>query len=103
MPDPDGPASSDGARPASIALVVNPAAAKGRAQRLLPEVAGRLRDTGHAVEISLSRTPDEAGELIAQAAGSGADVLAVMGGDGMAHLGVNAVAEHTVTHPDGPP
>ncbi|MGI3781350.1 MAG: diacylglycerol/lipid kinase family protein, partial [Janthinobacterium lividum] len=93
---------SDGGAATSIALVVNPAAAKGRAQTFLPEVAGRLRDAGHAVEIAQSRTPAEAAELVAHAAASGADVLAVMGGDGMAHLGVNAVAEHAAAHPDGP-
>lgn len=103
MPEPAGPTPRERhRRPASIALVVNPAAAKGRAQTLLPQVAGRLRDTGHAVEIALSRNPAEAAELVARAASGGADVLAVMGGDGMAHLGVNAVAEHTAAHPDGP-
>ena len=106
MPDPDGLSSGepgeDGRRPASIALVVNPAAAKGRAQTLVPRVVGRLRDAGHAVDIALSRSPAEAGELVTRAAASGADVLAVMGGDGMAHLGVNAVAEHTAADPAGP-
>ena len=103
MPEADGPAGQRGGAAASIALVVNPSAAKGRAQSLLPQVAGRLRDSGHRVEIALSRSRDEAAELVAQAVGSGVDVLAVMGGDGMAHLGLNAVAEHTAAHPDGPP
>lgn len=104
MPEPSGPTPGEGARrAASIALVVNPAAAKGRAEALLPQVAGRLRDTGHPVEIFLSRSPDEAAELVERAASSGVDVLAVMGGDGMAHLGLNAVAEHAAAHPDGPP
>jgi len=102
MPDPAGPTLGEGRTPASIALVVNPAAAKGRAQTLVPRVVGRLRDAGHAVDIALSRSPAEAGELVTRAAASGADVLAVMGGDGMAHLGVNAVAEHTAADPAGP-
>ena len=103
MPDPAGPTAGESGRgAASIALVVNPAAAKGRSQTLLPQVAGRLRDSGHTVEIALSRTPAEAAELVARAAASGVDVLAVMGGDGMAHLGVNAVADHAGAHPDGP-
>jgi diacylglycerol kinase (ATP) len=88
--------------PASIALVVNPSAAKGRAQTSLPQVVGRLRDAGHAVDIMLSRSPAEAADLVTSAAGSGADVLAVMGGDGMAHLGLNAVAAHATAHPGGP-
>lgn len=103
MSDPTGPTSGGrGHGPASIALVVNPAAAKGRAPTLLPQVVGRLRDTGHPVDITLSRSPAEAVELVDRAAGSGADVLAVMGGDGMAHLGLNAVARHAAAHPDGP-
>jgi len=101
MPDSAGPTLGEGRGPASIALVVNPAAAKGRAPLLLPQVVGRLRDAGHPVDIALSRSPAEARELVTRAAGSGVDVLAVMGGDGMAHLGVNAVAEHAATHPDG--
>ena len=104
MPEPTEPVGPGAApRAASIALVVNPAAAKGRAQARLPQVAGRLRDAGHAVDIALSRTPAEAAELVTSAAASGVDVLAVMGGDGMAHLGLNAVAAHAAAHPDGPP
>ena len=104
MPEEAGPAAGEGGtRAASIALVVNPAAARGRAQSLLPQVAGRLRDSGHEVDIALSRDPSEAAALVARAATSGADVLAVMGGDGMAHLGVNAVADHTAAHADGAP
>jgi diacylglycerol kinase (ATP) len=103
MPDPTGPTAGERAHgAASIALVVNPAAAKGGAQMLLPRVVGRLRDAGHPVDLALSRSPAEAAELVDRAAGSGADVLAVMGGDGMAHLGVNAVARHQADHPDGP-
>jgi diacylglycerol kinase (ATP) len=100
VPDGDGrtAAGRDGSA-ASIALVVNPAAAKGRALEALPRVTGRLRDAGHDVEVSLSRDPAEAAELVTAAAGSGAEVLAVMGGDGMAHLGVNAVATHHARHP----
>ena len=64
-------------RVASIALVVNPAAAKGRAAARLPQVTGRLRDAGHAVDIALSRSPAEAAELVTAAAAGGADVLAV--------------------------
>lgn len=104
MPDPAALTPGEGTRrSSSIALVVNPAAAKGRAQALLPQVAGRLRDSGHPVEILLSRSQDEAAELVERAASSGVDVLAVMGGDGMAHLGLNAVAEHAAAHPDDLP
>lgn len=76
----------------SLALVVNPSAGKGRAGRVLPEVTGRLRDAGFAVDLWLSRDFDEARRLTARAARQQPDVLAVMGGDGMMHLGVNECA-----------
>lgn len=75
-----------------IRLVVNPAAGKGRALELLPLVAGKLRDGGGNVEILLSRDFAEAQSMTRQAIQDDADVLAVMGGDGMMHLGVNTVA-----------
>jgi diacylglycerol kinase (ATP) len=76
----------------SIALVVNPTAGKGRAQRLLPEVAGLFRDAGRPLEVLLSRTVEEAREMAEQAVDRGVGTLVVMGGDGMMHLGINVVA-----------
>ena len=76
----------------SIALVVNPAAGKGRAQRLLPQVAGLFRDTGHPLDILLSRDVDEARVMATEAVAAGVGTLVVMGGDGMMHLGINVVA-----------
>lgn len=75
-----------------VILVVNPASGKGRAQEQLPQVAGGLRDAGVQLEILLSRDFTEARAMTRQAVRSRADVLAVMGGDGMMHLGVNACA-----------
>jgi diacylglycerol kinase (ATP) len=75
-----------------IRLVVNPAAGKGRALELLPRVTGTLRDGGADLDVLLSRDFAEAQSMTRRAVQDGADVLAVMGGDGMTHLGVNAVA-----------
>ena len=75
-----------------IRLVVNPSSGKGRALELLPVVAGVMRDGGHELQILLSRDFDEARALAAAAVADGVDVLAVMGGDGMMHLGVNVCA-----------
>jgi diacylglycerol kinase (ATP) len=83
-----GPRSDD-----SIALVVNPSSGKGRAQRLLPEVAGVFRDAGRPLEILLSRDVDEARTMAVQALDAGVGTLVVMGGDGMVHLGINVVAD----------
>jgi diacylglycerol kinase (ATP) len=74
-----------------LTLVVNPSAGKGRAQAHLPAVAGVLRDAGLQVSIELSRDFAEAEQLAVDAVLAGA-ALAVMGGDGMMHLGINAVA-----------
>jgi diacylglycerol kinase (ATP) len=75
-----------------IRLVVNPSAGKGRALEILPHVAGMLRDGGADLEILLSRDFAEAQSMTRDAVDDGVDVLAVMGGDGMAHLGVNTAA-----------
>ena len=75
-----------------IRLVVNPSAGKGRALELLPQVAGTLRDGGANLEILLSRDFAEAQAMTRRAIQDGVDVLAVMGCDGMMHLGVNTSA-----------
>jgi diacylglycerol kinase (ATP) len=75
-----------------IRLVVNPSAGKGRALELLPQVSGTLRDGGANLEILLSRDFAEAQAMTRRAIQDGVDVLAVMGGDGMMHLGVNTSA-----------
>ncbi len=80
-----------------VTLVVNPSSGKGRAQEVLPQVAGRLRDDGLDTDILLSRSFDEAAAMTVGAVAGGTDVLAVMGGDGMMHLGVNACASQEGT------
>jgi diacylglycerol kinase (ATP) len=75
-----------------VTLVVNPSAGKGRAQERLPQVAGQLRDSGLDLQILLSRDFAEAKAMTQQAVADHVDVLAVMGGDGMMHLGVNTCA-----------
>jgi diacylglycerol kinase (ATP) len=75
-----------------LRLVVNPSAGKGRALEMLPQVAGTLRDGGADLEILLSRDFAEAQSMTRRAIADGVDVLAVMGGDGMMHLGVNTSA-----------
>jgi diacylglycerol kinase (ATP) len=77
-----------------IRLVVNPSAGKGRALEVLPRVAGTLRDGGADLRILLSRDFAEARSMTRQAVEDEVDVLAVMGGDGMMHLGVNTCAAH---------
>lgn len=75
-----------------IRLVVNPSSGRGRSLELLPHVAGTLRDTGDELVVLLSRDFNEARAMTEEAVADGVDVLAVMGGDGMMHLGVNTCA-----------
>jgi diacylglycerol kinase (ATP) len=79
-----------------IGLVVNPTSGRNRGMSLGLEVAHRMRAAGHEVldlsDESYAAARDRALGAIAQ----GIDVLAVVGGDGMAHLGVNLAAETKV-------
>lgn len=73
-------------------LVVNPTAGKGRAQTKLAEVTETLSTAGWVLNVRRSHTFAEAESIAAAAVADGVDALVVMGGDGMMHLGVNAVA-----------
>lgn len=74
-----------------VGLVVNPTAGGGRSAALGRAVGARLRDLGHRT-IDLSAPTAVAATARARDALPGLDVLAVVGGDGMAHLGVNVLA-----------
>ncbi|MBN9631908.1 MAG: diacylglycerol kinase, partial [Actinobacteria bacterium] len=79
--------------PRTVVVAVNPMASFGRRREVGPRVVERLRAAGHtAVAV------DEANiELLrretARAVAAGADALVVVGGDGMANLGINIVAQ----------
>ena len=84
------------AKPRLLTLVANPQSGGGRAGRNLPRVASRLREALPTTEISVVRSTswedaDVQLRAAAQAARDGDTVIA-MGGDGMAHLGLNACA-----------
>ena len=75
-----------------LALVVNPAAGHGRARRLAPRVERRLADAGVRVTTTIATSADQAHGACADAVADGVDGVVVLGGDGMAHLGLNACA-----------
>ncbi|MBK8459354.1 MAG: YegS/Rv2252/BmrU family lipid kinase [Micropruina sp.] len=84
-------------RPASVTLVVNPSAGRGRARRLLQRVCRELVASLPGVTLRLHQSRDYAdARLRCEQAVSNArdhrDALVVMGGDGMMHLGLNACA-----------
>jgi diacylglycerol kinase (ATP) len=78
--------------PREIALLTNPTAGKGRGARARSVALPRLRAAGLAVRDLQGRDADEALDLARAAVADGVDALVVVGGDGMAHLGVQAVA-----------
>ncbi len=75
-----------------IALLTNPAAGKGRALRVRDAALPRLRSAGFVVRSLAGRDADEALDLARQCVADGIESLVVCGGDGIAHLGVQAVA-----------
>ncbi|TBT82555.1 YegS/Rv2252/BmrU family lipid kinase [Propioniciclava sinopodophylli] len=79
-----------------VALVVNPAAGHGRGRRLTSPIELRLMDAGVRVTRTLARSQEHAWEACFEAVNSGVDSLAVVGGDGMAHIGLNACANSGV-------
>ena len=81
--------------PQEIALLTNPTSGKGRGGRTVDLVLPRLRDAGFVVRNLVGRDADEALDLARGCVADGVETLVVVGGDGMVHLAVQAVAEST--------
>lgn len=83
------------AQPRRVSLVVNPASGRGRAGRLLPRVRDELCAgiPGVVLDVHESTSYFDARDYMESVVAEGRDQLLVMGGDGMAHLGLNACAE----------
>ncbi len=75
-----------------IALLTNPTSGKGKGARIRAEVLPRLRDAGYQVRDLAGRDADEALDLAHQCVTDGVETLVVVGGDGMMHLAVQALA-----------
>lgn len=73
-----------------VLVVVNPAAGRGRAARLWPQVANALRAAGVDFEAATTRAPQEAIALAERAAADHAAVIAA-GGDGTVHEVANGL------------
>lgn len=76
-----------------IAVLVNPTSGRGRGARLAEPVTERLTEAGIRARWEAGRDADEAADLARRAVARGVDGLVVVGGDGMAHLALQAVAE----------
>lgn len=83
--------------PREIALLTNPTSGKGRGAAAREAALPRLRDAGFTVRDLTGANADESLDLARAAVADGVWALVVCGGDGMVHLGVQAVAG-TGTH-----
>jgi len=79
--------------PQEIALLTNPTSGKGKGARTVEEALPRLRDAGFEVRNLVGRDADEALDLARQCVEDGVETLAVVGGDGMVHLAIQALAD----------
>ena len=75
-----------------IALLTNPTSGKGKGAAARVAALPRLRDAGFVVHDLTGTDPDEALDLARTAVADGVWALVVCGGDGMVHLGIQAVA-----------
>ena len=78
--------------PPRLAVLANPAAGRGAAGRTARTVADRLTAAGSAVSLLVGDTADHSRRLVADAVGAGVDGVVVVGGDGIVHLAVQALA-----------
>jgi diacylglycerol kinase (ATP) len=75
-----------------VALVVNPTSGKGRGARVRGAVEERLRAGGMHVRTIVGNDGDHARDLAHAAVTEGVGALVALGGDGMVHLALQAVA-----------
>ncbi|MHC0428585.1 diacylglycerol kinase [Streptomyces sp. O3] len=75
-----------------ITLFVNPTAGRGRGARAAHPAASALRAAGFSVRTLVGADPDDALRRARAAVAAGTGALVTVGGDGMAHLGLQAVA-----------
>jgi diacylglycerol kinase (ATP) len=75
-----------------IALVVNPTSGRGRGARIAPAVRERLAAAGLTVDVHTTTCAQDVGRIAAEVVASGADAVALIGGDGTIHLGAQVLA-----------
>lgn len=80
-----------------IALLANPTAGRGNADQILDAVTERLSASGALVEHLIGDDAEHALELTRKAAADDVDTVVSLGGDGMVHVAVQALAETEVS------
>jgi diacylglycerol kinase (ATP) len=79
-----------------IAVLVNPAAGRGRHRGLVPAVLAALETSRRPVRVLEAATGEEAEKACRWAVGDGAAAVVAVGGDGTLHQALQAVAEQPV-------
>ncbi|MFI6152885.1 diacylglycerol kinase [Kitasatospora sp. NPDC051170] len=75
-----------------VAVLTNPAAGAGHSGPAAERAVARLRALGVQVDAHAGRSAEDAGRLAREAVADGVDAVAVVGGDGMINLAVQALA-----------
>lgn len=75
-----------------IALLTNPTSGKGQGMRTAAIALPRLKEAGFRVRTLVGRDAAEALEMARRCVAEGTDSLVVVGGDGLVHLAVQALA-----------
>jgi len=76
-----------------VALVVNPTSGRGLGARVAPIVRERLAAAGLTVDVHATSCAEDVGRISAEVVASGADAVALIGGDGTIHLGAQVLAK----------
>lgn len=79
-----------------VALVVNPSSGRGLGERIAPQVRDRLRAAGLEVSEFSSTCAEDVGTIATEVVESGADAVALVGGDGTIHLAAQVLAGTTM-------
>jgi YegS/Rv2252/BmrU family lipid kinase len=74
-------------------IIVNPAAARGKAASAIPEIRGRLDAAGLDYELFATAGPEDAVSLARDAARSGVGVVVAVGGDGILNEVLNGLMQ----------
>lgn len=74
-------------------LIVNPAAKKGKALQLLPEVEEKLKQLKIDCNVKISRSPEEPFQIAKQGLEEGYELIVAGGGDGTSRLVASALVE----------
>jgi diacylglycerol kinase (ATP) len=77
--------------PRKIKIIVNPRAGGGRGRKLFPLLRQKLLDLRIPFHLQFSESPEHLTHLARQSLGEGYNIIAAGGGDGTAHLALQAL------------